>query len=209
MFPACALNVPWMHTTYSLAVGRATGALGLRSTLSLIPWIMCSDCSLILHWTFPSCALNVPFMCSERSLYVHWIFLKVHWTFPSNALNVQGMFPGSGLCAGCPGFEIHYRARDTSDAEVMFHCSLCGCAASSHPPTKQWEAEAKQVTFVYNHLFALSRLCYNQCLKRLTSAVSTEVASKRPNNEVKLLRPAWSGLLWSTLIGHYVHPTES
>jgi len=46
-------------------------------------------------------------------------------------------------CADCPGFEIHFRTVDANNVEVMFYCSLCGCAAASHEVTQDWKKSEK------------------------------------------------------------------
>ena len=35
-------------------------------------------------------------------------------------------------CANCPGFRILYSTTDVHDTEIMFYCSMCGCASEHH-----------------------------------------------------------------------------
>lgn len=49
-------------------------------------------------------------------------------------------------CDECPGFRIWYRpsSTDSTDADVMFYCSMCGCSALDHEVDKQWEEEERR-----------------------------------------------------------------
>ena len=46
-------------------------------------------------------------------------------------------------CSACPcsAFEVWYTPRDAMQAEVMFHCSRCGCTASYHAKCPEWLAQ--------------------------------------------------------------------
>lgn len=49
-------------------------------------------------------------------------------------------------CDECPGFRIWYRpsSTDSTDADVMFYCSMCGCSALDHEVDAQWEEEERR-----------------------------------------------------------------
>ena len=47
-------------------------------------------------------------------------------------------------CNDCPGFVLHFFSSDTTNPDIMFNCSACGCPASAHPVCPVWAREQEE-----------------------------------------------------------------